>query len=85
MFTNKSKIMNAGDYPSYVNIPDLVRQQLIQFFAYSTRPNLNKALDLVEACHPCFQYSKLGRITSKYRQHCLANVENEMGCHTTIR
>jgi hypothetical protein len=44
--------MNAGDYPSYVNIPDLVRQQLIQFFCIltsakfeqSTRPSRSLSL-----------------------------------------
>jgi hypothetical protein len=30
MFTNKSKIMNAGNFHSDMNNPDLVRQQLIQ-------------------------------------------------------
>jgi hypothetical protein len=37
MFTNKSKIMNAGNYHSDMNNPDLVRQQLIQFVCRLTR------------------------------------------------
>jgi hypothetical protein len=37
MFTNKSKIMNAGNYHSDMNNPDQVRQQLIQFVCRLTR------------------------------------------------
>jgi hypothetical protein len=37
MFTNKSKIINAGNYYSDMNNPDLVRQQLIQFVHRLTR------------------------------------------------
>jgi len=35
MFTNKSKIMNAGDYRSYLNIPELLRQQFDTIFLHT--------------------------------------------------
>lgn len=34
--------MNAGDYHSYMNNADLMRQQLIQLFADSLCPNLKR-------------------------------------------
>ena len=66
MFTNKSKIMNAGDYPSYVNIPDLVRQQFDTFFCILTSAKFEQSTRPSRSLSPCFQYTKLGRITSQH-------------------
>jgi short-subunit dehydrogenase len=66
MFTNKSKIMNAGDYPSYVNIPDLVRQQLIQFFCIFTSAKFRILKARVQASTRPSALFKFGESPSSY-------------------
>ena len=69
MFTNKSKIMNAGDYPSYVNIPDLVRQQLIQFFCIFTSAKFRILKARVQASTRPSALFKFGR--GEYAKKCI--------------